>query len=353
MTADDFAILEVMANVPNWSSPNIPRGQAIYETFKATQLPASEAERAGYAPAWTTDEEKATAVGIAVQIRIFDALRAYLEGVNGTSFNQLPLAQRLAAILQAFPSASQYRNHLLIDQIGNPYTNPAPLEFRQIFSQLTRSPIRDVIGKRIVLALRDANDLPLDSYDAVLTAVKEYMRQDSPARREVINDILKKTETTIDEIACHDEKTADLLANNAERNLLVKNIYEAATGETADGRNVFFVILRAVINGSPDVKQLDLLAGLFGHFLKNGAAPTGKNQMIKTFLTSFGVVGVKLGQILSKQRWVPAELRGVLEDLSDRVDPRNKRYLVSSTSWRRAYWATPRRRSRATRSASS
>ncbi|MBP9864989.1 MAG: hypothetical protein KBC91_01155, partial [Candidatus Omnitrophica bacterium] len=98
-------------------------------------------------------------------------------------------------------------------------------------------------------------------------------------------------------------------------------------------KDILFVIFQAVFEESPELKRLDLVNGIFKHFLKHPGQTDGssRNHLIREMLISFGVVGVKLGQILSRNNLITdVELKKVLETLSDGVDPLDKRYLLNA-----------------------
>ncbi|MSR78483.1 MAG: hypothetical protein EXS63_09740, partial [Candidatus Omnitrophica bacterium] len=123
-----------------------------------------------------------------------------------------------------------------------------------------------------------------------------------------------------------------ILNSKTSREKLLKSIFLAGTGETPDDKNTLFAVFEAIFECSPELKQLDLMAGVFSHFLDTKPGdPAGKNLLIKKMLVSFGVVGVKFGQILSRQKFITdAELKALLEDLSDKVDALDKRYLLEA-----------------------
>lgn len=85
--------------------------------------------------------------------------------------------------------------------------------------------------------------------------------------------------------------------------------------------NVLFLVLQEIFNDevSSEAKQFDLINGIFKALLpgKSGQVMS-QDQLIAQFLMSFGLVGVKLGQILG------------YSDLSDNVKALDKRYLLNA-----------------------
>lgn len=118
-----------------------------------------------------------------------------------------------------------------------------------------------------------------------------------------------------------------LLSDEKERRALLDNIFSYGMKSNPQG-NRLFEIFRATFEACPEMKQMDLVSGIFRHFLgSRTTAETTPSTLIRTFLSSFGLVGVKLGQILST---LSPELREVLESLSDQNPPLDKRYLLGS-----------------------
>ncbi|MBI2119494.1 MAG: M48 family metalloprotease [Elusimicrobia bacterium] len=138
-----------------------------------------------------------------------------------------------------------------------------------------------------------------------------------------------------------------LLSDETNRLELVRNIFEHGTRERANDQNVLYLVFQETFNASPELKQLDLINGLFIHFLGEsvkGDQAILKNLLISQLLTSFGVVGVKLGQILAKQKLITDEhLRETLEKLSDQVNPLDKRYLLNALLFDHSFGSLKRR----------
>lgn len=129
-----------------------------------------------------------------------------------------------------------------------------------------------------------------------------------------------------------------LVSENIRREFL-ERVYGHAVGDntfSARGMaeketDMLFVIFRETFEASPELKQQDLVNGFFKHFLTNEAGASSKNLLIRDLLVSFGVVGVKLGQILSRNQLITdVELKKVLEGLSDGVEALDKRYLMNA-----------------------
>ncbi len=111
-----------------------------------------------------------------------------------------------------------------------------------------------------------------------------------------------------------------VLSDPVQRADLMKTLFEAGTGEKAEASNTRFAVLEEVFEACPEHKQFDILHGALGHFQESsGTAAVSSEALTKRFLTSFGLVGVKFGQ----------QVLGI-EDLSDRVPPLDKRYLLNA-----------------------
>jgi len=123
-----------------------------------------------------------------------------------------------------------------------------------------------------------------------------------------------------------------ILNDESTRKAMVENLYRRGTNEEPSEDNTLFLIFNEMFEASPEFKQLDLVHGIFNHFLKAGdEVGQSRNILIREILTSFGVVGVKLGQVLARMNVIEdEELKRVLEDLSDLVNPLDKRYLLSA-----------------------
>ena len=124
-----------------------------------------------------------------------------------------------------------------------------------------------------------------------------------------------------------------ILNSDQDKNFLIDSLFRHATGEEPDPSNVLSVIFKELFNACDTFKQLDLLQGIFTQFTsKTSDAALLKSDMIKQVLISFGVVGIKLGQILAQQPDLiqdPA-LRKNLESLSDNAPAMDKRYVLSA-----------------------
>lgn len=130
-----------------------------------------------------------------------------------------------------------------------------------------------------------------------------------------------------------------ILSDASVRQQFLERVYGYAVGEadfsarpmSEKEKDMLFVIFRETFESSPELKQQDLVNGFFRHFLTNEPGASSKNLLIRDLLVSFGVVGVKLGQILSRNQLITdAELKKVLEGLSDGVEPLDKRYLMNA-----------------------
>ncbi|MBL8024609.1 MAG: M48 family metalloprotease [Elusimicrobia bacterium] len=327
--------------------------------------------------------------------------------------------QILQAVLKAYPQATEHRNKVLIDLVGNPLRD-APNRFINILPHLHPSPVRDILARRMLEADIATASTPLQTYQDVQNLVDRYFPRESEIKNEVLLRLLQDVETSVDELeklrgesvleqtsrsraagighrvlehlgdalenhtATQKRETFEwligvskekpdvvqvyeeaqkvdltdlplllslatetdrylflttlfigpvgLLANEGERRTLIENIFRHGLGEEPNGDNKLCLIFVETFNASPELKQLDLIHGIFGHFLKKkGNATDGRNELIRDLLASFGVVGVKLGQVLAKQSIITsADLRAVLESLSDRVTPMDKRYLMGA-----------------------
>ena len=110
--------------------------------------------------------------------------------------------------------------------------------------------------------------------------------------------------------------------DSATMDALLRTIYEQGTGEVADENNELYMIFRELFFASPELKQLDLMSGIFEHFSERASgemdAVYDKNTLISKVLSSFGFVGIKVGQIAG------------IENLSSEVAPLDKRYLLNA-----------------------
>lgn len=121
-----------------------------------------------------------------------------------------------------------------------------------------------------------------------------------------------------------------LLSDETERRTLLENIFSHEMNQQPQG-SMLFDIFYDTFEACPELKRLDLVNGIFRHFLGSETSlDSTPSTLIRSFLSSFGLVGTKLGQILSKNSALPSELREVLESLSDRVPPLDKRYLLNA-----------------------
>lgn len=157
-------------------------------------------------------------------------------------------------------------------------------------------------------------------FKADLSLLREYLQLEAPFSRYVFIGLLFVGPMGI-------------LSNTIERDNLLKDIFRAATGEEPDDNNILFIIFREIFNACPELKQLDLVASIYEHFISHGVGnDQGKNLLIKKLLMSFGVVGVKLGQVLSNKPELikDKDLRKTLADCQDKVDPLPKPYLLNA-----------------------
>ncbi|MGE4170163.1 MAG: AarF/UbiB family protein [Candidatus Margulisiibacteriota bacterium] len=124
--------------------------------------------------------------------------------------------------------------------------------------------------------------------------------------------------------------TNGILNDEATFKQLRANIFEKAMNESPTEQNLWFVLFEETLLAGSDLKQSELLTGLFQGFFGPGT-PSSKPERIKSFLAAFGVVGIKLGQILSTHSAItdPA-LQAALRTLSDQVPPISKQYAVDA-----------------------
>ncbi|OGW70124.1 MAG: hypothetical protein A2036_04125 [Omnitrophica bacterium GWA2_50_21] len=123
-----------------------------------------------------------------------------------------------------------------------------------------------------------------------------------------------------------------ILRNAGESEQLIADIFQYITGERATTGNVTYVLFKALFDSSLEQEQMEMAFGIFRFF---AATPPdevkNKNELLVGMFVSFGSVGVKAGQYLSKQRGlIPEDLRLLLENLSDQVESIDKRYLVDA-----------------------
>ncbi len=126
-----------------------------------------------------------------------------------------------------------------------------------------------------------------------------------------------------------------LFQSKDEFKQLLRDIFQKVNnGIPVSEDDILWIIFQEIFEQSPDLKKFDLINGIFEHFLDLpvGLSPeNSRNLLIKNVLTNFGVVGVKFGQILSKQGVIRDEaLKRTLEELSDRVPPLDKRYALAA-----------------------
>jgi|GEM_PF-3993678 len=358
-----------------------------------------ESERVGYVPFWDRlKENESDEIALQWGKRFF---QLWLERHPDAA-----LSVKVEWAKKFFPEPSAYRDRVLIDLVGDPYSHPAA-DFKVVFESLTSSVIKEVLGKRILLAEKEAGTLKLDTYANVKSEIANYFSEDSLMGQEMLNKFLQDAEVTIPELRGHkgesvleklarDRKKAiihevverllddlesrpaerkreifewligaksdkpglveyyeytlkadlsdlprllalvsdaerysflttlfigpkGILGDTGEREKLLKVIFKQGMGEEPSDSNQYFLILDEVFRASPEAKQLDLVHGIFSRFLERKPAEAGaKDQMVSRFLASFGLVGVKMGQIFG------------MEDLTDEVPPLDKRYLLSA-----------------------
>ncbi|MBF0297211.1 MAG: AarF/ABC1/UbiB kinase family protein [Oligoflexia bacterium] len=138
-----------------------------------------------------------------------------------------------------------------------------------------------------------------------------------------------------------------IFANAKIKNSLLEDIFCYVMGKKESEKaslnaDFLFTMLKKIFEVSPQTKQMTLAFGLFDELLKNRnqieeelsatEKENRKNQSINKFLVSFGTVGIKLGQILSKQTELIKDegLRTLLEDLSDKVPAIDKRFVLAA-----------------------
>ncbi|MBF0360859.1 MAG: M48 family metalloprotease [Oligoflexia bacterium] len=134
-----------------------------------------------------------------------------------------------------------------------------------------------------------------------------------------------------------------IFANSKNKESLLQDIYGYLTiGKKDRPRNdILYTVFSKLFKVSPETKQITLMHGLFSGLLKNRnkieenlsekEKLERKDNAIKDLLVSFGTVGIKLGQVLSKRSEIKGEhFKKVLGELSDNVKAIDKRFILNA-----------------------
>ena len=125
-----------------------------------------------------------------------------------------------------------------------------------------------------------------------------------------------------------------LCKDEAQLTLVLQNIFQFTLHEEASEANALYVIFKELFMACDAYKQLDIITGIFSQLIKRPTDVTeeSKSKIVKTVLVSFGVVGVKLGQILAQKPDVikSEDMRQVLESLSDTAPAIGKENVLSA-----------------------
>lgn len=142
-----------------------------------------------------------------------------------------------------------------------------------------------------------------------------------------------------------------ILQDREQSVALLQDVYQRCTDESASEDSVLYTLIENAFFKCADVKKLELLQHIFNYIsqdqdrkpesdLASASNPdvtkeVRKFEFLNELLTGFGTVGVKLGQVLSKQSQIVTDehSRAALEGLSDQVPALPKQVVLNSLEY--------------------
>ena len=126
--------------------------------------------------------------------------------------------------------------------------------------------------------------------------------------------------------------TPGILNDEAQKKELLKVIFESITGKRISDLPIAFAVVEEIFSACPELKQLDLLNGLFDYCIQHGSpSPANQNDIILRCLMAFGLVGVKAGQTLATTSLLEDDgMKEKLKDCFDEAEALDKRFLLNA-----------------------